>query len=103
MAETPTDKIKKLFDTLTPEAQGTLLHELMAGKKKVDVDTSIISSFAQRHQKEYQSDITFTITKGDKLITAELKTLFGPFKGTGTNQKIAKINAIQKAEKAWKD
>jgi len=34
-------------------------------------------------------------------IQATLKTIFGNFKGIGTNQKIAKINAVKLANECW--
>lgn len=67
-------------------------------------DTSEISKFAARHQKEYQKDIEFTVhpkEEGATLISVTLQTVFGKFKGIGTNQKIAKVNAVRMALEAW--
>ncbi|HNI02881.1 MAG TPA: hypothetical protein PLO94_11045 [Chitinophagales bacterium] len=96
------EKIKKMFNDLSAEEQGIVLAELNSSKKTLQINTNEISSFAQKHQREYQSDITFDIEVLDNgTIQATLKTIFGNFKGIGTNQKIAKINAVKLANECW--
>jgi dsRNA-specific ribonuclease len=97
------EKIKKLFNDLSAEEQSVVLLELNKSKKKAELDTSIISAFASRHQKEYQKDIRFTVYKAsdDDSILVTMHTTFGDFRGVGSNQKIAKINAVKKANEAW--
>lgn len=95
------EKIKKLFNDLSAEEQSVLILELTKSKKKAEIETSEISAFAARHQKEYQKDITFTVSKEGDLINVVLHTLFGKFIGVGSNQKIAKINAVRMALDAW--
>lgn len=95
------DKIKKLFGDLSAEEQSVLLLELTSSKKKAEIETSEISTFAARHQKEYQKDITFTVSKEGNLINVVLHTLFGKYLGVGSNQKIAKVDAVRKATKDW--
>lgn len=96
------DKIKKLFNDLSAEEQSIVLAELNSLKKELNINTNEISSFAQKHQREYQSDITFDIEVLDNgTVQATLKTIFGNFKGIGTNQKIAKINAVKLANECW--
>jgi len=97
------DKIKKLFGDLSAEEQSILLLELTKSKKKAEIKTTEISAFAARHQKEYQKDITFTVSKEGDLINVVLHTLFGKFIGVGSNQKIAKINAVKQATDVWDD
>lgn len=95
------DKIKKLFGDLSSEEQSILLLDLTKSKKKAEIKTSEISEFAAKHQKEYQKDITFTIEKDGNAIRAVLHTVFGNFKGVGSNQKIAKVRAVKLANEAW--
>jgi hypothetical protein len=96
------EKIKKLFDDLSAEEQNVLLLELTKSKKKSEVDTSTISAFATKHQKEYGKDITFTIKKDNLgFIEVLLHTVFGDFKGVGSNQKVAKQCAVILANEAW--
>lgn len=103
------DKIKKMFGDLSAEEQSSLLFDLYKSSKKIATtneaaDTSEISKFATRHQKEYQKDIEFTVhpkEEGATLISVTLQTVFGKFKGVGTNQKIAKVNAVRMALEAW--
>lgn len=99
------DKIKKLFGDLSAQDQSTLLFDLYRSSKKIDPlssddDTSIISKYAAKHQKEYGKDITFDVEKkeGSNLIGVTLHTVYGKFKGVGTNQKIAKVNAVKLAD-----
>lgn len=97
------EKIKKLFSDLSADEQRIVLVELSNSKKDLIVDTDVISKFAARHQKEYQKDITFTVSKekDGREINVVLHTIFGKFLGVGSNQKIAKINAVNKANEAW--
>lgn len=95
------EKIKKLFNDLSAEEQSVLLLELTKSKKESKIDTSSIIAFATKHQKEYGKDITFTITKDGVAIYAVLHTVFGNFKGMGSNQKIAKQHAVMLANEAW--
>ncbi len=97
------DKIKKLFDELTVEEQNSLLLDLNKSKKKLEINTTDISSFAAKHQKQYGKDITFTISKSEEndTITAVIHTIYGNFTGTGSNQKIAKVNAVKIANEEW--
>ena len=98
------EKIKIMFDDLSAEEQNSVIEELIQSKKKINIDTSIIAKFAVRHQKEYQKEIFFEIKKEDDTkIVAVLNTVFGKFTGHGTNQKFAKINAVNKANEAWDD
>jgi hypothetical protein len=96
------DKIIKMFNDLSAEEQDVVLCELNTLKKEIKIDTSSISAFAARHQKEYGKDITFTV-KRDKLgfIEVVLHTIFGNFKGVGSNQKVAKQYAVMLANECW--
>lgn len=102
------DKIKKLFGDLSAEQQATLLFDLYKLSKQIDPltpqdDTSVISRYAAKHQKEYQKDITFDVEKraDSNLISVTLHTVYGKFKAVGTNQKIAKVNAVKQADECW--
>lgn len=96
------EKIKELFEDLSAEEQNSLIEKLIQSKKKINIDTSIIAKFASRHQKEYKKEIFFEIRKEDDTkIVAVLNTVFGKFTGYGTNQKFAKINAVNKANETW--
>jgi hypothetical protein len=96
------EKIKKMFNDLSAEEQSVLLLELTKSKKEVHIDTSNISAFATKHQKEYGKDITFTVKKDNLgFIEVILHTIFGNFKGVGSNQKIAKQHAVMLANEAW--
>lgn len=96
------DKIKKLFEVMSPEEQSAVILELNNSKKELIVNTDEISAFAQRHQKEYGKDISFSV-KILRLseVQAILHTVFGDFKAIGSNKKIAKINAIKLANETW--
>jgi hypothetical protein len=96
-------KIKEMFSKLTSEEQGSLLSELSSlRKKKEATDTSCISDFAARHQKEYGKDITFSSANKDgEVITIVMQTVFGKFTGKGSNQKIAKIDSVKQATDVW--
>lgn len=96
------EKIKKLFDAMSPEEQSAVILELNNSKKELVINTDEISAFAQKHQREYQKDITFSV-KILRLceVQAILHTVFGDFKAVGANKKIAKINAVKLANEAW--
>ena len=96
-----TDKILKAFNALSSEEQDLILIDLNKSKKALEINTMDISVFASRHQKEYGRDITFSITTEGKVISATLHTAYGNFSGVGSNQKIAKLNAVREAEKEW--
>jgi dsRNA-specific ribonuclease len=58
--------------------------------------------FAQAHQAHYGTNINFSLAKVKAspkapVITITLTTGFGQFIGKGANQKLAKVNAVQKA------
>ncbi len=55
------EKIKKLFEVMSPEEQSAVILELNNSKKELIVNTDEISAFAQRHQKEYGKDISFSV------------------------------------------
>ena len=93
------NQIKKLFSSLKRDDQIELLKELSSNSQ-----TSIsISDFAIKHQKHFGKSIEFSILQSGldhaPTITAVLHTAYGDFEGTGSNQKIAKANAIEKANK----
>lgn len=67
------------------------------------VDTSDIVAFAARHQKEYGKDITFAVSKDANDIVVVMQTVFGKFTGRGSNQKIAKVEAVKLANETWSD
>lgn len=92
------EKIKKLFEALSPEDQSSILLDL----NKIILNTDEIVAFAQRYQKEYGKDIYFSV-KILRLneVQAILHTIFGDFKAVGPNKKIAKINAIKLANETW--
>jgi len=96
------DKVIKLFKALTPKEQAQVLSTLIGDQKSVDVDTKLISEFAQRHQKEYQKDITFSVEKiDDSNIKVTLHTSWGDYAAYGKNQKIAKTIAVKEANEDW--
>lgn len=100
--QTTTDKIQKLFDSLTPTEQQICLTLLSQNKKTIKVNTKNISKFAVAHQAKYKKDIAFTVSQDGLVVTAELTTAFGKFTGTGSNQKVAKLAAIKMAEEKQK-
>ena len=94
-------KIKELFASLSKAEQIELLKALSSNSA-----TSIsIADFAIKHQKRYGSNVEFTVTKTgldhSPVITAIVHTAFGAFEGKGSNQKIAKSNAVEKANSNW--
>jgi len=61
-----------------------------------------IAGFSEWHQQKYGVNAPFgDIVKSgpdhEPLITVTLHTAFGEFNGTGSNQKIARLDAVQKA------
>lgn len=96
------NKIKELFASLTKSEQVELLKELNSNSA-----TSIsITEFSQKHQRRYGSNIEFSVSQTGldhaPLVTAVLVTAYGKFWGRGSNQKIAKANAIEQACNNWK-
>jgi dsRNA-specific ribonuclease len=95
------NKIKELFSQLDKNEQIELLKELSSNS-----GTAIsIAEFSQKHQKKFGKSIEFEIDKTGPdhmpVITATVITSFGSFEGNGSNQKIAKANAIQNADNYW--
>jgi len=95
------NQIKELFASLSKADQVELLKELSSNS-----GTSIsIADFSMKHQKRYGNNVEFTIKQTGldhaPTITATVHTAFGDFKATGSNQKIAKANAIEKANANW--
>lgn len=100
--QTNIDKLQKLFDSLTPTEQQIALTQLNNNKKTLRINTKNISKFALAHMAKYKKNISFTVTQDGFVVSAELNTAFGKFTGSGTNQKIAKINAVKLAEEKMK-
>ena len=97
-----TDEIKKLFASLNKSEQTELLKELSS-----NTETSIsIADFAVKHQKRFGSNVEFSVSQIGPdhcpTVTAIAHTAFGDFTGKGSNQKIAKANAVEAANKNWK-
>jgi dsRNA-specific ribonuclease len=95
-------KIKELFASLPKAEQVELLKELSSNS-----GTSIsIADFSTKHQKRYNSNIEFNVKQTGldhaPTITATVHTAFGNFEGKGSNQKIAKANAIDIANTNWR-
>lgn len=95
-------KIKELFASLPKAEQIELLKELSSNS-----GTSIsIADFSVKHQQRYGSNVEFTVTQDGldhaPVITATVHTHFGNYTGKGSNQKIAKANAIENANANWK-
>lgn len=101
MEDTTFEHIVTLFSNLNNEEKQTILKVLSSVEEK----STSISAFCERHQKQFRSNIEFIIHKElvDKkdIITAIAKTAYGEFSGKGSNQKIAKHNAIVQAENKW--
>ena len=94
-------KIKELFASLSKAEQVQLLKELSSNSA-----TSIsIADFAIKHQKRYGRNVEFTVTQAGldhaPIVTATAHTSFGDFIGKGSNQKIAKANAVEEANSNW--
>lgn len=99
---TKQNEIKELFESLSKSEQTELLKELSSNS-----GTSItIAEFAMMHQKQYGKNVEFTVKQSGldhaPTITVVAHTAFGTFQGVGTNQKIAKANAIELAHENWK-
>lgn len=95
------NQIKKLFNSLSKAEQTELLKELSS-----NTGTSIsIADFSMKHQKRYGKNVEFIVGQSGldhaPVISATAHTSFGDFKATGSNQKIAKANAIEKANESW--
>ena len=95
-------QIIDLFGKLSSAEQIELLKELSSNS-----GTSIsIADFSVKHQKRYGGNLEFTITQAGldhaPVITAVVHTNYGDFTGKGSNQKIAKANAVSFADKAWR-
>jgi dsRNA-specific ribonuclease len=94
------EQIKKLFVQLEKDEQIELLKELSGNSES----SITISELAQLVQKQYGKNIEFTVNQTGldhcPTITAIAHTPFGDFEGTGSNQKIAKANACEKAFEA---
>lgn len=95
-------KIKELFASLSKAEQVELLKELSSNS-----GTSIsIADFAIKHQKRYGRNVEFTVTQAGldhaPIVTATAHTAFGDFSGKGSNQKIAKANAVEEANSNWR-
>ncbi len=91
------NQIKELFASLTKDEQTELLKELSSNS-----GTSIsITDFSMKHQKLYGKNVEFTVEQSGldhaPVIAVTAHTAFGNFCATGSNQKIAKANAIEKA------
>lgn len=92
-------RIKELFASLSKGEQIELLKELSS-----TTQTSMsIAEFSVLHQKRYGRNVEFTVKQEGldhaPMITAICHTAFGNFEGKGSNQKIAKANAIENASK----
>lgn len=92
------EKIESLLEIFSENEKDEIFAELQ-GKS---FNSESVASFAQYHQKKYGKNISFQIKKTgvdhSPVITAILTTDFGEFEAEGTNQKIAKANAIAKAK-----
>jgi len=92
-------EIKNSFFSLSDEDQAELLKELSASS-----GTAItIHEFAEKHQQVCSQSIKFSPVEQSgmshsPMIKITLITSFGSFTGEGSNQKIAKANAIALAE-----
>jgi dsRNA-specific ribonuclease len=94
------EQIKKLFAQLNKDEQIELLKELSN-----NTETSMsIAEFAQFVQKQFGKNVEFTVSQTGldhcPTITAIAHTPWGDFEGLGSNQKIAKSNACDKAYEA---
>lgn len=90
-------QVKEMFYALSPTDQAELLKQLNG----IDKTTGLIAEFTKLHQLKFRQSCSFSISQDDNkhfpTITAELQTSFGRFVGTGSNQKIAKLDAVVKA------
>ena len=93
--------IKQMFCELNPAEQQELLQELNMVPKLVS-----IVSFSQKHQKKFGTNIEFeniTHLGTPTYIESTVVTFYGRFTGDGSNQKIAKLNAVLNAEEKWNE
>ncbi|MBI5325838.1 MAG: hypothetical protein HZB41_11305 [Ignavibacteriae bacterium] len=91
--------IKDAFFSLSDEEQVELLKELST----VSGTAVSINDFSTKHQRVCGQNIQFSPAHRDgpshnPVVSITVHTSFGTFKGEGSNQKIAKANAIAKAE-----
>ncbi|MCL5990591.1 MAG: hypothetical protein M1419_00620 [Bacteroidetes bacterium] len=91
--------IKDSFFSLSDEDQAELLKELSA----VSGTAVSITDFSAKHQQICGQNIKFSNAQRIglshmPLIKISVHTAYGTFNGEGSNQKIAKANAIAKAE-----
>ena len=97
--ETIKQNIKDAFFTLSDEEQVEMLKEL----SMVSGTAVSITDFSAKHQRVCGQNIQFSPAQSSgpshsPLISITVHTSFGSFTGEGSNQKIAKSNAIAKAE-----
>lgn len=89
--------IHEMFNQLPGLKQQEVLKDLSASSKA----TRSIAAFAELHQGRFGKNIEFTVSKSGldhaPLITVTCITAIGEFKGTGSNQKIAKAAAVAMA------
>jgi Tfp pilus assembly pilus retraction ATPase PilT len=101
MSQEIINQIKQLFNMLSPEDKDVVRKDLNEGFG------TVISSFVQRHQKTYGHNPIFTVRPVESStsdVIVDLEVSFGDFTGSGKNQKLAKFNAIEKANastNAW--
>ena len=98
-AATIKQNIKDAFFSLSDEDQAELLKELSA----VSGTAISINDFSTKHQRVCGQNIKFTPAhrmgpSHNPVVSVTVHTSFGSFTGEGSNQKIAKANAIAKAE-----
>ncbi|TAL69418.1 MAG: hypothetical protein EPN82_06180 [Bacteroidetes bacterium] len=91
--------IKDSFFSLTDEDQAELLKELST----VSGTAVSINDFSTKHQRVCGQNIQFSSAhrsgpSHNPVVSITVHTAFGSFAGEGSNQKIAKANAIAKAE-----
>lgn len=101
------EKIKELFASLSKAEQIELLKELSStSATSISIADFSIADFSVKHQKRYGRNVEFSIQQVGldhaPTIIATVHTAFGDFEGRGSNQKIAKANAIEKANSNWR-
>ena len=95
-------QIFELFGQLNQTEQIEMLKKLSSNS----TNSISISEFAQKVQRRYGTNIEFSEaqTSGPDhmpVVTIDLYTPYGKFSGKGSNQKIAKADAIKKADAKW--
>ncbi|MDQ5954517.1 MAG: hypothetical protein QG583_445 [Patescibacteria group bacterium] len=95
-------QIIELFGQLSQTEQIEILKKMSANSS----NSISISEFAQKVQHYYGTNIEFSEaqTSGPDhmpVVTIDLFVPYGKFSGKGSNQKIAKANAIAKADAKW--